>query len=403
MSTAILDVHRAVLAAFAQFRPATFGLACSGGADSLVLADAARQVLGAAAVVVMHVDHGLAQDSPRVAADVVAWANAHGMVAVVRRVEVARRASLEQAARIARYRALDDLADELGVAAIATAHTARDQAETVVMRLLRGTGVAGLAAIAGQRGRYLRPLLRIDRATIDAYAHARSLPTWDDPMNADLRFFRGRVRHRLMPQLVVENPSIEDALCRLARNAAEWMDAIDQLAEPLSHRLLSSELAAVPAAVRKRAFALALTRRGLGFDAAHLDALDRLMAGPARGTFEVAVSGARAIREYDRLSFVTSQDLDQREDPGLPERVADPQRFSVRPPAPGDRMRPARLRGRSRKLSDLFVDAKVPRRLRASARVACRRRDGVIVWVEHLGFAFDETDDEEAPTSPDLE
>src|SRR5687768_7276023 len=91
-----------------------YGLACSGGADSMALADAAIEVAGRENVVLLHIDHGLRDDSAQVAGEVVAWAKARGIAAVARRIEVARDTSIEVAARDARYRAFGELHDELG-------------------------------------------------------------------------------------------------------------------------------------------------------------------------------------------------------------------------------------------------------------------------------------------------
>lgn len=401
MSSATELVHRAVelgLRPLVAEPGQRVGVACSGGLDSLVLAQAAGEVLGPPAVVLLHIDHGLGAGSAAVARELGQWAAARGLGWAARRVEVPRRGSLEASARQVRYRALAALAEELALGAVATAHTARDQAETVLLRLLRGTGVAGLAAIAQRRGKVVRPLLALEREVVVEYARARALAPWQDPMNADLRFARVRVRERLVPLLRAENPSVEAALLRLAAQAAEWTAALDELAAPLAARLVVSELAAQPAAVRKRALALALAHRQLGYDAAHVEALDELVRRPAAGSVELSLPGARAVREYDRLSIHVSSAAAMSlgadpvgepaaPAPAIPASLEDPARFAVRTPLPGDRMRPARLRGRSRKLSDLFVDAKVARRLRAVAWVVCRRDTGEIVWVEHLGWA----------------
>lgn len=346
--------------------PGLYGLACSGGADSLVLADAAIAELGASNVVVITIDHGLQKDASE---QVVAWARAQGAAAVVRRVEVLRRASLEAAARDARYAALEAIADELGIEWVWMAHTARDQAETVLMRIVRGTGPAGLAGIPTVRGRFVRPLLRFPRELIDAYAAARALPTWDDPMNRDHRLQRVRVRDVVLPALRAENPAIDEALCRLGAAAREWTDVIDDHALPVAR--FPMPIAGEPAIV-KRALALVLEQAGIGYEAAHLDAIVRLRRTGAG----VDLPGGRVERSYDHYVLVEPRAVAALVVPGCEVRVW----------RPGDRMRPARLKGRSRKLSDLFIDAKVPRDLRATARVAVR--DGVIVWAEHLGAAY---------------
>lgn len=362
MSTIRREVNRW----YGLLGPGLYGLACSGGADSLVLADAAIAELGPANVVVITIDHGLQKDASE---QVVAWAREQGAAAVVRRVQVEKRASLEAAARDARYAAFEAIADELGIEWVWLGHTARDQAETVLMRIVRGTGPAGLAGIPTVRGRFVRPLLRFPRELIEAYAAARGLPAWDDPMNKDHRLQRVRVREVLLPALRAENPAIDEALCRLGASAREWTDVIDEVAEPLARFPMPAD--GDPAVV-KRALAIALEREHVGYEAAHLDAIARLRRTGAG----VDLPGGRVERSYDRLVLVAPRAVAALEVPGCEVRVWQP----------GDRMRPARLKGRSRKLSDLYIDAKVPRDVRATARVAIR--DGVIVWAEHLGAAY---------------
>jgi tRNA(Ile)-lysidine synthase len=383
-------VIAAVNAQIGRVGPGLYGVACSGGADSMALADAAIRVAGPAHAVVLVIDHGLVPGSAEVAAAVAAWARGQGAAAVVRRVHGTRRGSLEADARRERYAALDALADELGLACVLVGHTARDQAETVLLRLLRGTGPAGLAAIAAVRGRFARPLLGLDRAAIEAYVAARGLPVWHDPMNDDRRVARVRVRHDVLPALRRENPQLDAALVRLAGSAAEWLEVIDGLARPLARfPVAAAAVAAQPAAVRKRALALALEAAGVDYDAAHLEQLDRLVAGPDRGEVAIDLPGARVVRSYGAVSVSMSAATSTR---ALPVALDAPHAgYELRAWRPGDRMRPARLKGRSRKLSDLYIDAKVPRAARAAARVLVRTSDATIVWAEHVGAAFGES------------
>ena len=388
MPTTKLDPVSAVRAAVQRWRerlgPGLTGLACSGGPDSLALADAAIAELGAANVIVMHVDHQLAAESARVADDVARWASAQGVVAVVRRVEVAQRASLEAAARAARYAALEAIATEVGASSIWLAHTARDQAETVLMRIVRGTGPAGLAGIPAQRGRFVRPLLELPRETIDAYIAERRLPRWIDPMNHDQRFARVRFREHVLPALRAENRLLDDALRRLAGSAREWLAVIDRLAAPIARFPIdAAALAAIAEpAVRKRGYALALEAAGLSYDAVHLDAIDQIAGRAGEGALAVDVPGGRVVRSYAALDLERAIE---------PDALEPPPGHELRVWRPGDRMKPARLKGRSRKLSDLFIDAKVPRAVRRRARVVVRCADQVIVWAEHVGLAFGES------------
>ncbi len=405
------------------------GVACSGGADSIALAHATMTAIGAQRVVVIHIDHQLSPGSSAVADGVARWARGQGAQAIVRAVTVDDRASIEAAARAARYSALADIADELELSTIVTGHTARDQAETVLMRIVRGTGPAGLAGIprsrlaheqrcgpvapshvvedprraagdlrhaAGDAPRIVRPLLGVSRDHIAAYVAAHALPSWDDPMNADRTLFRVRVREEILPALRRENPQIDHALVRLAASVTEWLDAVDAIAARHAMPIDCVALAAQPAAIRKRAIAIALERAGVDYAAAHLDAIDDLVRRPAAGQRAIDLPAARVVRTYDTLAIeAASQDLAPTESAPL---VA-PAGYVLRTWQPGDRMRPARLQGRSRKLSDLFIDAKLPRDLRSRARVVVRT-DGVIVWAEHLGLAFGEAENV-APRQPE--
>ncbi|HSR99708.1 MAG TPA: tRNA lysidine(34) synthetase TilS, partial [Kofleriaceae bacterium] len=289
------------------------------------------------------------------------------------------------------------LADELGLACILLGHTARDQAETVLLRVLRGTGPAGLAAIPAVRGRYVRPLLALERSAIDAYVRAHALPVWDDPMNRDHNIARVRVREEILPALQRENPQLPAALVRLARSASEWLEVIDALAAPFARVPIDCEaLAGQPAAIRKRAVSLALDAAGIDYDAAHLERLDRLITAPGRGEVSIDVRGGTVVKSYSALSItaaVTATVAAPGTAPALHDLRAPmiaPAGYELRTWRAGDRMRPARLKGRSRKLSDLYIDAKVPRAARATARVLVRLYDTQIVWAEHLGAAFGE-------------
>jgi tRNA(Ile)-lysidine synthase len=364
----------------------TIGVAISGGADSTALADAAIAVLGAARVVLVHVDHGL-RGAAAAARDLRAVrAVAAGAEVRVRRAEIT--GTGEAAARRARYALLDG---ERDLAAILTAHTARDQAETVLMRILRGTGPAGLAGIARRRGRYLRPLLATTRAEIEQYIVARALDVSHDETNDSPRFLRNRIRTDLMRSLARENPRIEAALCRLADQARAWRRALVRDARALVRAAArgasydAPTLAAAPDAVLGLAIAR-ITRAPL--DEPHLRAAIRLIRAKRAGTRTIDLPGGRLTREYDdvRVHEHEHEHVHQHEHE-LQVDCEEP--FDVRLVQPGDRMRPTRLKGRSRKLSDLYADAKVPRRLRADARVVIRRADNVILWAEHLGPAHE--------------
>ena len=380
-STSPVDpVSAAVNAAIARVGQGPYGVACSGGADSMALAHAAIAAAGASNVVVISIDHRLQPGSGAVADGVARWAIDQGATAVVRGVDVEPRASIEAAARDARYAALDLIADELGLAVVLLGHTARDQAETVLMRVIRGTGPAGIAGIPARRGRFVRPLLALPRTAIDDYVTAHTLPIAADPMNDDLKISRIRMRAQLLPLLRTENPQLDAALVRLAASATEWLEVIDPLAAPFSSFPIDcAQLAKQPPAIRKRALARALEEADFDHEAVHLDELDRLICRPAHGQVSIDLPGGRLVRTYDSLAVMGTEPVTALRAPEGP--------YELRAWRPGDRMKPARLHGKSRKLSDLFIDAKVPRSERAGARVVVRTTDGEIVWAEHLGAA----------------
>lgn len=208
-------------------------VAVSGGADSVAL----LHVLHALApswrlrLHVLHVDHQLRPDSARDGEFVLDRARRLGIPAAVARVTVRAGASLEAEARAARYAALEAHADHVGADRIALGHTADDQAETVLMRLLEGAGVRGLAGIPAGRGRFIRPLLEVRRVAILAGLHEAGLPWREDPSNQDPKFLRNRIRHDLLPLLnAAYRPDVVTALNRVARLARSAVDAIDRLA-----------------------------------------------------------------------------------------------------------------------------------------------------------------------------
>jgi len=142
---------------------------------------------------------------------------------------------LEAEARRARYGAFREVARRIGARLIATAHTADDQAETVLMRLLEGAGPRGLAGIAPTRGMLIRPLLGARRADVEAHLRERGLRWVEDASNRDPRFLRNRIRHEVLPFLAqAVEPSIVD---RLARTAALVRGMVDDLERAAAREL----------------------------------------------------------------------------------------------------------------------------------------------------------------------
>ncbi len=204
----------------------------SGGADSLALLHLLHSIYGAERLVVAHLDHSLrplsSQDARFVEQTAVSW----NIPSVIEKRNVASWASdhqmsIEEAGRTLRYRFFARVARQVGAIAIAVAHHADDQAETVLMHLLRGSGLAGLQGMQMVRPlpwadelMLIRPFLSVSRATIEAYCKTHELTPVVDESNEDISFFRNRIRHQLLPLLSSYSPRIKKHLHDLAEIVA---------------------------------------------------------------------------------------------------------------------------------------------------------------------------------------
>jgi tRNA(Ile)-lysidine synthase len=169
---------------------------------------------------------------------------------------------------------------EVGASVIAVAHTRDDQAETFLLRLLRGAGSRGLAAMRPRSSDVLRPLLSVSREQVLAHLEARGLPWREDPTNADSTFVRNRVRHELLPYLESRfNPRVRAALARSASVLAEEADTMDGLAEALM------------AGAERRNDAVALSRKALA-------ASPRAVASAAVRQAIASAGGLRAVSKH---------------------------------------------------------------------------------------------------------
>lgn len=203
-------------------------IACSGGPDSLALLGVMELLAPSLEVTlaVGHVDHGLRASSALEAAQVAALAARRGLPFVGARLELAVGAGLPARARRARRAALEALAAGCGAGWIALGHTATDQAETVLMHMVRGAGLEGLAGMAAIEGRWLRPLLRITRAEAAALCGRLGLVAIDDPTNHDERHLRVELREAVLPRLRARNPRLERAISALTGQARDAEDAL---------------------------------------------------------------------------------------------------------------------------------------------------------------------------------
>ena len=433
--------------------------ACSGGGDSVALAALLCELepkTDWSVAGLLHVNHGLrGASADEDEAFCRQLAGALGAPIIVERVDVAARAraertSVEAAGHRVRYELFERMVREGAADLVATAHTRDDQAETVLLRLIRGAGPAGLAGIRPRIGAVVRPLLDVRREELREYLRLRGLSHREDASNRDERVLRNRVRHRLIPFLAEHfSPAITEVLARsaaIARDDADWLGAaanaaaadVVQYAEAGVHgegglaegsfHVDAARLAAEPPAVARRIARQVLERVGerrVGFD--HVEHFRRLAEGAAAAPAAADFPGCRVERDGSTLRLrrrigrsapeIVSAGFEyplavpgavEIAETGMritAERGERPARLVARgdvvalpagrilPPLtvrswrPGDTFRPLGLGGRKKKLQDFFVDRKVSRDRRGTVPLVIDDRLG-IVWV--AGYAVSE-------------
>lgn len=283
---------------------------------------------GLPALVAAHVDHRLRADSALDVAAAETFARRLGVPFVSRAVEIdATRGGLEAAAREARYAALEAMAVEAGCGAVATGHTATDQAETLLLRLLRGAGTRGLGGMAADRAlgplRLLRPLLGLPREQTRAFCERAGVVFRDDPTNVDDRP-RARLRHEVLPVLERLGP---DSVGRIAA-AAGRLQADEALLAALAAEAAAqagdelARLAALPGPLRRRVLA-AWAGRVSGaperLASSHLAGLERLVA-TGEGAVELPTAGSGRVVASKAGGRLAAQVLDG--PPGGPKGAA---------------------------------------------------------------------------------
>ncbi|MDR1576805.1 MAG: tRNA lysidine(34) synthetase TilS [Deltaproteobacteria bacterium] len=223
-----------------------FVCAFSGGVDSTALLALLAQTIPKERLLAAHLDHNLRPESKAEAAAAQRTANLLGVTINIGSSQVlplsqARGHGLEEAGRKARYDFLDSVLNAWGGDYIVTGHQANDQAETILMKLLRGGGPSSLAGVRPRQGKILRPLLAFSRQELADFVKSRSLPYNDDPSNADPRFRRNHLRLKIWPSLLEQNPALLNALTRASHLAwAEedfWDERVARLAAELAEPL----------------------------------------------------------------------------------------------------------------------------------------------------------------------
>jgi tRNA(Ile)-lysidine synthase len=392
-------------------------VAVSGGPDSLALLELLHRGRDnhQCELIVAHVNHGIHPDSDAVAVLVAKAAADRDLVFHGARLELGAGTS-ETAARHARRCALREMAAATGAAGIVLAHHADDQAETVLLRLLRGSGPAGLAGMASRRGPWLRPLLHVRRSELSQYVASRGLSAWMDPANTDPRHLRSWLRTAVFPVLTERTPDLVEQLTRAAAQAAAarggWRQVIELLPDLRPERTNRGISVAAPVlqgyrSALRHAILAALGREiGVLLGARRLKAVDRLLVRPSGAGAVTLALRFRAELAFSRLTLYQIEGA-------APERVLlvpghavtlgdsrfeirvevarpalrtgwstglSPSAYVVRRWRPGDRIRPLGGEG-SRAVAVLLREARIPPARRATWPVVVSADDATIVWV----------------------
>ena len=412
-------------------------IAVSGGSDSVAMLFILRELASQGVMTLCglaHLDHRIrGAESSGDAAFCRALAERLGMPAMMGEEDVPALAareglSMEVAARQARHRFLEQAAQTSGADRIALAHTRDDQAETVLLRLVRGAGPAGLGGIAPRRGALVRPLLEITRAELRGYLQEVGESWREDSTNADRANPRNRMRHDVLPLLREHfNPRVDAALTRTADILREDHAWLDELAVEAANRVVSGSegrvlvngegLNGLPTALARRVALIALETANPGRTYGLEEADHVRAAATSQGISDLA--GVRMERSGENV--VIEKRGDRRPDVegfalslAVPGSVADPwgawevaaegpvaptaalevanrgtevavdadrlsHKLNVRSRRPGDRLQPLGMTGR-KKVQDVLVDRKVPRDERDRVPIVTDET-GRIVWV----------------------
>ena len=311
---------------------------------------------------------------------------------------------LEAAARDARYAFLRSLNGK-----IATAHTADDNAETVIMRMIRGTGLKGLGAIAPVSGNVIRPMLLINRQEVEKFLLAWGLPHREDSSNASDAFLRNRIRHTVMPLLKSENPRLAENLSLMALRLREDEDFLAAQSDFPTLPGVQT-LRAMPKAQRSRCIERFLKDSGVREpEDSHISAVEGLLFSDKPSARVNLPGGVTVSREYDRLEAQDAQAPPGTGGTDLPRRnglrrlprdlrsrlikiVNAPDTFTVRPVGtltlrPRESGDTIRLSGGTKSLKKLFIDRKIPAAMRERIPVLCDERG--VLGVYSIGVHAD--------------
>ena len=310
---------------------------------------------------------------------------------------------LEAAARDARYAFLESLPGK-----IATAHTADDNAETILMHLVRGTGLKGLGGIAPQRGKLIRPMLGITRREVEDFLAEWHLPHVEDSTNKTDAFLRNRLRHHVMPLLTAENPRIAENLSQMALRLREDEACLSQLS---SYETLPEveTLRTLPSAVRSRMLERFLKENGVREpEDVHIAQAEALVFSDSPSASAAFPGGVTLSRRYGHLTAnptgeaftpvtltcpgsaeaagirITCEPAGELAQSENLLTVCPVGKISIRPRQTGDKIR---LPGGSKSLKKLFIDRKIPAAVREQIPVVCDETG--ILGVYSIGVNLD--------------
>ena len=411
-------------------------VAVSGGADSVCLLDILNSLKDVMSVelVVAHFDHGLRPDEDEYETDFVkSLAASFDCKFVTKKAGLSLKpgnASLEEKARDVRYRFLNEVKEQFSAQKIATGHNLNDQAETVLMRLLRGSGPSGLSGIPPVRDTLIiRPLIEVTRSEIESYLSKRGLSHITDSSNSETKHLRNEIRLNLLPRLEKYQPKIFEILGRTAgimRKENTWLEAMatrwskkwaekgsnDEIVLPLLR------FKGLPEPLQNHVIRQALKKGGGSLrriSLPNIDAIKQIATG-SRPQAEVTLPNMLAVkRVYDRLIFLKSKpetfrgfyyiidkpgafdlealggtmQLEEVERKALSRLTTDPWTacldaglitypLMVRSFRPGDRFIPLGMTGH-KKLKSFFIDMKIPSHVRA--RVPLLTQGNRLIWV----------------------
>ena len=418
-------------------------VAVSGGVDSIVLLNLFHTVQKKfdLKLHVIHINHGLrGSESDADAEFVQKVAQKYGLEFTVKKVDTqnfaySRKASIEEAARILRYKFFDEVLAKTGFDRVATAHNIDDQAETILDHLMRGSGLRGLSGIAYSRDKLIRPILNVSRLDIEAYAAKKGLRYQTDSSNWELKYKRNRIRYELIPYIRRQfNPKIASVLLHtgeLFRQTEEYLIkqarlTFEECLKSKSNREIILDLNIFRSnvtVIRQYIIFHILDLLKIQKPVIHFQTMNRIQELAEEGRsgarfsitrdWEVLISRNELVfhlRHTEKFDFEVQiserYSLFQGEVEfysELMEQSSIPDRFSgspnveyidydklkfpihLRNPRAGDRFRPLNMRG-EKKLSDFFIDEKVPSYLRG--RVPILEGPEGIIWV--CGYRIDD-------------